>query len=408
MTRIDAVVAGHICLDITPEFLSAGRTAAEFFRPGSLIKVGPATVFTGGTVSNTGFPLRRLGLRVQLMGKCGRDVLGQAILEAIRTEAPGAESGMRVVAGEQSSYSVVISPPGLDRMFLHCPGANDTFVAADIDLNIVSQARLFHFGYPPLMARTFAKGPLEGAAGMVEGAELVKIFQAVRQAGATTSLDLACPDPASPAGKANWAAILQKTLPLVDIFTPSVEELTFMLRRKTFDALVARAAGRELIDLVDGELLCELGEKCIELGAAIVLIKCGRQGIYVRTAGPGRLQQMGRARPESAGWANRELFEPSYFVEKVLAATGAGDCAIAGFLASVIRDCPLEAAMRHACALGAQNVTANDAVSGIRSWDETLAQVAARPARRDVTIALSRFRYDDAQQHYLGPRDGQA
>lgn len=396
MSQIDAVVAGHICLDITPEFLTGGRTVAELFRPGSLINTGPATVFTGGTVSNTGFPLRRLGMNVKLMGKCGRDVFGNAILAAIEAEAPGAQSGMRVVAGEQSSYSIVINPPGIDRMFLHCPGANDTFGAEDIDLDIVAAARLFHFGYPPLMARTFAN----------DGEELVKIFQAVRAAGATTSLDLAYPDAATPSGKANWPLILRKTLPWVDVFTPSIEELAFMLRRKTLDALVAKADGRDLIDLMDGELLCELGERCVEMGAAIVLIKCGRQGLYVRTAGGGRLEQMGRAGVDAAAWANRELFEPGYVVEKVVTATGAGDCAIAGFLASLLRGCTLEGSLRHACALGAQNVTTADAVSGVRTWAETLRQVADEPPRRHVTLPLPRFRFDAAAGRFLGPRDG--
>ncbi len=393
---IDAVVAGHICLDITPEFLTGGRSVTELFRPGSLINMGPATVFTGGTVSNTGFPLRRLGMNVKLMGKCGRDVFGNAILAAIKAEAPGAESGMRVIAGEQSSYSIVINPPGIDRMFLHCTGANDTFGAEDIDLGIVAAARLFHFGYPPLMARTFAN----------DGEELAKIFQAVKAAGATTSLDLAMPDPAAPSGKANWPLILRRALPLVDVFTPSIDELTLMLRRKTLDALVAKAAGRELIDLMDGDLLRELGERCVEMGAAIVLIKCGRQGIYARTAGPGRLEQMGRAAVDAAAWANRELFEPGYVVQSVVTATGAGDCAIAGFLASLIRGCTLEDSLCHACALGAQNVTAADAVSGVKSWEETLRQVAGGPPRRQVTLPLPRFRFDDGAGRFIGPRDG--
>lgn len=397
--ELDAVVAGHICLDITPAIGPGARTVAELFRPGKLIHVGAVTVSTGGTVSNTGLPLRRLGMNVQLMGKCGQDAFGRAILERIRAEAPGAEAGMQVVPGEHSSYTVVVAPPGIDRMFLHCPGANDTFSSRDVDLAAVRRARLFHFGYPPLMARTFADG----------GAELVRILQAARSAGATVSLDMALPDPASPAGKADWAAILAAALPFVDVFTPSVEELTFMFRRPTFDLLAQKAGQGEVVDHIDGDLLTGLGERCLQAGAAVVLVKCGKLGIYIRTAGRGRLESLGRARCGRIGnWTNRELFEPSYAVEKIISATGAGDCAIAGFLAAFLRGLDVDDALRYACAVGAQNLQAADSISGVQTWDQTASQVAARPPKNPVDICLDRWRYDDSADHYISPRDGSA
>ena len=397
--QIDCVVAGHICLDVTPRMPSAARSVAEIFRPGTLVQVGPATISTGGAVSNTGLPLRRLGIKIKLMGKCGDDIFGRALIQAIQTEAPGAEAGMRVVAGEDTSYTVVVTPPGIDRMFLHCPGANDTFAAADVDLKTVGRARLFHFGYPPLMARTYAEG----------GAELVSIFADVKAAGATTSLDMAYPDPAGPAGKVDWAAILTRTLPHVDIFTPSVEELTFMLRRPTFEELLASAGQGDPLSLIDGTLLTDLAERCIETGAAIVLLKCGYLGLYIRTAGRGRLEKLGRAQcGDLDNWTDRELFEPSYKVDNIVSATGAGDCAIAGFLASFLRGCTVEMALRYACATAAQNIQVADAVSGVKSWQQTTRQVAGRPPKVDVDIMLARWRWDDNQNHYVGPRDGAA
>jgi sugar/nucleoside kinase (ribokinase family) len=272
-------------------------------------------------------------------------------------------------------------------MFLHCPGANDTFGAEDIDLKVVGQCRLFHFGYPPLMARMYADG----------GAELTKLLQRVKAAGATTSLDMALPDPAGPSGKVNWPGILSAVLPHVDIFTPSVEELTFMFRRRTFDELASRAGGGHMLDHIDGELLCDLGNRCLEAGVAVVLIKCGQQGLYVRTAGAGRLERLGRCGVgDIRGWTNRELVQPSYKAERIVSTTGAGDCAIAGFLAAVLRGGGVEDALRYGSAVGAQNVRVADAVSGVESWRVTAAQVAARPAANDVTIPLARWRHDPA------------
>jgi sugar/nucleoside kinase (ribokinase family) len=387
---IDAVVAGHICLDITPELLSGGRSVGEVFRPGSLMNVGPATVSTGGPVSNTALPLLRLGQNCRLMGKCGDDAFGRIVLDLIRSEAPGAQAGMSVVPGERTSYSVVLAPPGLDRMFLHCTGANDTFSAEDIDLEVIGAARLFHFGYPPLLARTYADG----------GAELEEIFTRVRAAGATTSLDLVYTDPASPAGAADWDAILRRTLPQVDLFTPSIEELLFMVRRARFDEMLA--AGGEAPEHVDGALLSELGAEAIDRGAACALIKCGSAGIYLRTAGAQRIAAMGRAAPaDPACWADRELFVPAFRSEPVVSGTGAGDCAIAGFLAALLNGLGAEDALQCAASVGAQNVTAADAVSGVQGWDFTLRQIADASAERlEVTIALPGFAFDEAARLY--------
>ena len=79
---IEAVVAGHICLDIIPQFeIDQGDELSAYLAPGRLTDVGPATLSTGGTVSNTGINLHRLGVHTQLMGKVGDDVLGKAILD---------------------------------------------------------------------------------------------------------------------------------------------------------------------------------------------------------------------------------------------------------------------------------------------------------------------------------------
>lgn len=382
---IDAVVAGHICLDVTPAFPAGGKSVAEILRPGTLVQVGSPTVSTGGPVSNTGLPLRRLGASVKLMGKCGDDMFGQAILDCIRREAPGAEAGMQVVPGEQTSYTVVLAPPGIDRIFLHCPGANDTFGAADINTETVSNARLVHFGYPPLMARTYADN----------GAELAAIFRTLKSAGATTSLDCAYPDPTGPAGTVDWGQILRRTLGDVDIFTPSVEELTFMLDRHRFDALNEAAGSEEMLTQIDGQLLRDLGRWCLHAGAGVVMIKCGYLGIYVATAGADRLGRFGRAKPGNVdAWAHAELFQPSFRVEAIKSANGAGDCAIAGFLAAFLNGLDLPDALRTACCVGGQNLAAVDTVSGVQSWEATQRQLAEHPPINEIDLDLPGLRWN--------------
>ena len=52
----------------------------------------------------------------------------------------------------------MINPPGVDRSFLHCPGANRDILFARRPLRELADVRLFHFGYPPLMPPMYADG----------------------------------------------------------------------------------------------------------------------------------------------------------------------------------------------------------------------------------------------------------
>jgi len=372
---IDLISAGHICLDITPQFLdpSSDRSPAQLLRPGNLSVVGPAAITTGGAAANVAVCAQKLGLAVALMGKCGDDILGRTLMEILRDLSPECAAGMRVAAGEHTSYTIVIAVPGTDRIFLHCPGANDTFAADDVDLELVANARLFYLGYPPLMARMCADA----------GAELAKLFAAVKGRGITTALDMALPDPSGPAGRTDWPALLEKTLAHVDLFVPSVEELTFMLRPERYAQLTD---GGDILDRLSASLLRELSAACLAWGPAAVMIKCGRQGLYVRSGPAERIAAMGSAAPDPAGWADRELFAPAYQVPRVVSATGSGDAAVAGFLAAVRRGADLPTAADYACATGAQNVQAVDAASGLRDWAQTTAQLDGPRIKPPVSL----------------------
>lgn len=378
-----AVVAGHICLDIIPAI-------DHHFNldPGRLYEVGAATIATGGAVSNTGVALHRLGIPTTLMGKIGADSFGRSILDVLRSYDEGLADGMVIVDDESSSYTVVVNIPGVDRMFLHCPGANNSFVADDIDTAKVAEADLFHFGYPAFMAAQHRD----------DGREFVEMYRRVKALGVTTSLDMGMPDPGGAGGKADWQGILSRVLPLVDIFMPSADELLYALNPKRF------GAG----DNLPVNELASLADRLLEMGSAVVAIKLGARGMYIRTAAEDRLKQMGPARPaDLAGWASRELWFPIFREERFLGATGAGDTTIAGFLAALLREWPIEECGRVANAVGACNVEASDALGGIRSWEETTARMAAGWAH--VPLAVSEPGWSVSECGVLhGPRDARA
>jgi len=340
------VVAGHICLDLIPEITTRKSSMEELLVPGKLLSVGPVTTATGGAVANTGLALHRLGLPVRLVGKIGVDPFGDVLLSILSRHGQHLKEYMVADPRTATSYSIVLNPPGIDRVFLHCSGANDSFGAPDIRPLHLAGASIFHFGYPPLMRRLYDDG----------GTELELIFHKARAAGLITSLDMAHPDPDSEAGRVNWKLLLRRVLPQVDIFQPSYDELAFMLGEDADSSLESAA---------------RMAKWVLEAGASICVVKMGAQGLYLRTAGPLKapISALG-----SNQWANRQLFSPCWQVDAV-GTTGAGDCTIAGFLAGIAQRTPPEPAMALATAVGACSVEAPDANSGVMTLQDTEARM---------------------------------
>lgn len=362
------IVAGHVCLDITPVFPEEKVSSlGEIFSPGKLIQMKQAEVHTGGCVANTGLAMKYLGADVSLMGKVGEDEFG-AIIKRIFSEHH-AEEGLITVPGESTSYSVILAVPGIDRIFLHNPGANDSFCADDIPDEALEYCALFHFGYPTLMQRMYEE----------EGEELRKILRKARDAGAATSLDFAMVNEDTDAGRACWEKILEKVLPSVDFFVPSVEELCFMLDKERFDHWQQRAGGRDITEIIDVEKdVKSLADRCMELGAKVLLIKCGSLGMYYQTAGRETLLTISdRVKLQVEEWESQEGFEKSYRPDRILSGSGAGDTSIAAFLVSMLDGRSLKQAVRLAAATGASCVASYDALSGLKTLDELERRIQA-------------------------------
>jgi len=109
-------------------------------------------------------------------------------------------------------------------------------------------------------------------------------------------------------------------------------------------------------------------------------------GIYLKTGKAELFQRLSRLNINVQEWANQELWIPAFEVN-VIGTTGVGDTAYAGFLAALLKNSsPLEA-LRWACAVGAYNVEAADATSGIKTWAETKARLAADWATRPERLS---------------------
>ena len=360
------IAAGHICIDITPVF-PVGTVCGQIGQllvPGRLIHMDGADVHTGGSVANTGLALKMLGADVRLLGKVGNDSFGAMIRDILAGYGVG---GLIVDEHSSTSYSAVLAIPGIDRIFLHSPGANNSFTNADIPDSALEDAALFHFGYPPVMRTLYEN----------DGAELAAILKRVHGQGIATSLDMTNVDPNSDAGRVDWEKILKAVLPHTDFFVPSFEELCFMLNRSRYDALSVRGG-----DMAEGlDMMADvkpLADRCLELGCRAVLIKCGTSGMYYKTADRETMSRVGsRLELDAAVWADREGVQPCFRADRVLSGTGAGDTSIAAFLmAATLGKSPDQCAAL-AAAEGACAVTEYDALSGLKTLDALEARIAS-------------------------------
>lgn len=361
MSRKKVIVAGHSCLDVTPEFSQVEKVSelSNILSPGKLVLTKGVDIHSGGAVSNTGIAMKLLGLDVNLVTMIGNDPFGELLLEIYQQY--GVSDQVIISQKESTSYSVVLAVPGVDRIFLHDPGCNMVFSFEEIKQLDLSDVILFHFGYPPLMKKMYEN----------DGEQLTAIFQYMKSQGIATSMDMAFVDEKSEAGRADWTKILTNTLPYVDFFVPSVEELCWMLDRPRYDSWVERANGMDIVSILDPyEDIKPLTDTCMEMGTSVLLLKCGSPGLFYRTAGEDKLKGLGSITGiDTKDWSNRIGFEASYKPQRVLSGTGAGDTTIAAFLTAMLRGYSFEMSIQLAAAEGASCVEEYGALGGIKTLD---------------------------------------
>ena len=362
-----AIIAGHLCMDITPVMPARNvRKISELFIPGRTITTEDAVVNTGGAVANTGLAMKIFGADVKLIGKVGTDALGSMVCSVLKQYDADQDVTFSEEAG--SSYTIALAPPGIDRIFLHSPGLNDTFRSSDVTDEAMEDAVLLHFGYPSLMRQMYLNG----------GEELIDLYRRAKAKGLITSLDFSAIDPESEAATVDWRSILKEVLPYVDFFVPSLDELGFMMNRELRDEWIRRADGKSIDEVVTVEQdVKPMADELLSWGAKVMLIKCGAPGMYYRCAGADQMKEIcEKLSLDVDQWSDLEGFEHSFVPECVRSATGAGDTSIGAFLTSALRGYGMKESVRMATAAGASCVEAYDALSGLCSFEKLQERIA--------------------------------
>ena len=356
------VVAGLVCVDVTPQFLHKNtRDFHELLQPGKVVGTKGITISAGGAVANTGLGIAKLGGNVHLMTKIGNDFLG----EFLEREFKKYSVSSTILHTDQgsTSYSIVLAVPGYDRIFLHDTGCNDCFSWRELDDQVIREACIFHFGYPQSMRQFYQNG----------AKELIEMYRHIKELGTATSLDMAIAAPGGEASRVNWRDAVKGVIPYVDIFLPSIEELSYAVDPTGFLELNKKAAEQKksFAEVVSLEYVKEQADRLMEWGGKIVLIKCGTQGMFLKTASQEALLEIGGGLTEAfENWGSQELFMSCFEPECVKSGTGAGDVSIAAFLLALQRKYSLKRCVELAAASGASCVASYDALSNIPRLEE--------------------------------------
>jgi sugar/nucleoside kinase (ribokinase family) len=367
MKRYDAVIAGYTCVDLIPDFKKTQpvTSISKLFKPGKLIEIDGINFVLGGIVPNTGLAMKKFDKKIFLNGLVGNDFIGKIAIEWL--DKYNLSEGINISDKAGTAFSIVIAPPGIDRIFLESPGCNQIFDASFINFEAVSESRLFHFGYPPLLKQFYQNN----------GDQLVDLFSEIQRMGVVTSMDFSLPDPESESGKLNWPRIMHKILPYTDIFVPSLDEVLQIMKPGEYAEILSSAASSDIIDRVIINTIREIGRRFIDSGVKILLIKAGHLGAYLMTGDISSINEKAGLKLAIGNWNNCELWCKAYKADplKIKNSSGAGDTAAAAFLAAILQSENPESTIKYAALAGRNNLYCKNIYDDLRDWREMTDQI---------------------------------
>ena len=288
-----------------------GRPINRLPEKGKLVLIPQMEMHVGGGANNTGVVLKKLGEEVVMIGKIGRDGLGEFIISSLRKE--GIDTSGIALTGEYPTAStmVLVDDQG-ERSFIHCVGANQSLRNADIKDEYLLDSDVVHITGTFLMPG-------------FDGPETTALLKRVKEAGIPTSIDTYWDD------SGQWLSIIEPYLPLIDIFISNRDESTHI-------------SGRQ--NLVDN------AKFFLDYGIKVVAIKMGEEGSFIMT--------------------NEEKILVPPFQVKAVDGTGAGDAYAAGFLVGSLKKWDLYDIGRFANACGAMCVQAMGATEGVGHFEDVM------------------------------------
>jgi sugar/nucleoside kinase (ribokinase family) len=310
----DVVCLGILVADIF------GNPIAALPAAGELALLDRYVLSVGGCAANTAADLGRLGRTTSVLGKVGKDLFGDFVLQDLKRL--GVETSfIRRSRTHPTSCTFIVNVLGEDRRYIHCFGANADFSIADFDAKALDGARaLYVGGYLAMPA--------------FRPQHLVDLFRKAKLRRLITVLDVVIP-----AGSSSSIEDIRQALLYTDLFLPNEDE--------------ARALTGRSDPLEQAEILARFNPD-----GTIVITQGSRGALAKRRS---------------------EILRAGAFKVDSIDQSGSGDAFDAGFLVGLLEGWALEDSLRFASAVGASCTRALGCHEGVFRLEEALAFVAQNP-----------------------------
>lgn len=299
---------------------------------GMLTAIGDISRAVGGCVPNVGIDLATIdpALPVSVYGAIGADENGEFVLAEL--SARGIDvSGLTVDGNATTGFTDVMTVTGTgERTFFTKAGANACFLP-DEAFAATLHEKIFHIGYILLMDAL-------DAADAEYGTRLARLLHAVQEQGILTSIDVV-----SRVGDR-----------FREKMVPALRYSDYAIVNEIEACGVAGLPARD----ENGALIMENLEKAIDY-----MFSCGvRRAVVIHCPELGMIRRAGE----------KTTVQPSLDLPKgfIKGSVGAGDAFCAGCLYGLLHEYDDRHLLTFAAAAAACNLTAADAVSGMRSRAE--------------------------------------
>lgn len=268
----------------------------------------------GGDALNEAVALSRLGKKVQLISKVGKDEAGDRVIDYVKGCGLSAE-GILQEEGLTTGINIVLIDDKGERHFLTNPsGSLRRLDKEDILPNVRTMGEIVSF------ASMFVSPLLDIPA-------MEQVFRSIKsQPGRILVADM------TKAKNGETLEDIKCLLPYIDYILPNEDEIAL------------------LTGILDSRKNAEL---LVDAGVGCAVIKCGAKGCIIATKAT-------------------ILEVPAYSVEELADTTGAGDCFAAGFLWGLSQGMDIRECGKLACAVASCAVEQVGATEGIVSAEECI------------------------------------
>ncbi|MCI8632938.1 MAG: carbohydrate kinase family protein [Lachnospiraceae bacterium] len=332
----DIVLAGNILVDIV-------KTVDSYPQLGMLANISSVKQAVGGCVPNTAIDLAKMDslLRLGAIGRVGQDAYGDYALSQLREHGIDTSRISRSAASP-TSFSDVMSLPSGERTFFHARGANAEFAPEQVELENL-QCDMLHAGYLMLLDGFDAEDATYGT-------QMAHFLHDVQAQGIRTSVDAV----------SSASADYQRTV------LPALRYCDYVIVNEIESCGIWHISPRRTDGTLDIAAVRGAMEKMAESGV-------GRK-VVVHSKEAGLCLDV----PTGAFTLVPSLDLPA---DQIAGSVGAGDAFCAGCLYGLWKGYGDEELLVYASAAAACNLSAENAVDGLRSVQEIWQMASAYPRR---------------------------